>query len=238
MFLFDQNTSVYKSSLIQTPHGFGTKMTGDGRDLDVIKTVLKNEDIDYSTIVIPSQKHSTDVTAITDEVQDSILKPENTDGVVTNRKGIVLTVVTADCVPIIYYDPVAQVIGISHGGWKGTLEKISGNVIDKMIKRGSKKEHIVVAIGPSIGSCCYNIYGERLDAFRSQFDESILKRRNNEKFVDLQKANMATLLDLGIQDNQIETLDLCTSCQRKDFFSYKREGGIIGEMFTFAVLRR
>ena len=236
MFLFDQIISAYKSSLLQIPHGFGTKQTGDGRDIDVIKAMLKNEEIKYRTIVIPSQTHSTNVTVIANAVQEHILKPENTDAVVTNQKGIVLTVVTADCVPIIYCDNQAGIIGISHGGWKGTLGKISQKVVDTMIELGSEKEHITAAIGPAIGSCCYSIYGERLNRFQSEFDERVFERRNNEVFLDLKKASMLTLSESGCKSENIDISELCTSCNNSEFYSYKREGGIVGEMLTFVAL--
>ncbi|QQS43774.1 peptidoglycan editing factor PgeF [Candidatus Roizmanbacteria bacterium] len=237
MFLLDQSISVYKSSLLQTPHGFGTKKTGDGRDIDVIQTLLNNEDTDYSSIVIPSQTHSNNVSVITSPVSEVIYKPENIDAVVTNQQGIVLTVVTADCVPIVYFDPVGNIIGISHGGWKGTLEKIGQRVIDDMIKMGSKQKDIVAVIGPAIDSCCYDIYGERLRLFQSLFGDTVFKKQKSAVYLDLKKANVLTLLNAGLSRNNIDVSDLCTSCDDTEFFSNKRDQGIIGEMVSFIELQ-
>ncbi len=234
---FDKANYVYKSLLIQTPHGFGTKKTGDGRDIGVVKTVLKQEDIDYTSIIIPSQTHSNNVAVIASPVSEVIYKPENIDAVVTNQKGVVLTVVTADCVPIVYFDPVGNIIGISHGGWKGTLEKIGQRVIDNMIKMGSKQKDIVAAIGPAIDSCCYDIYGERLRLFQSAFGDTVLKKQKNAVYLDLKKANVLTLLNAGLSRNNIDVSDSCTSCDDTGFFSNKRDQGIMGETVSFIKLQ-
>lgn len=234
---FNKKNSVYKSSLIQTLHGFGTKQSGDGRDVDVIKKILCNENSDYKSIIIPSQTHSTNVAAIVCPLREQICKLQNTDAVVTNQKGIVLTVVTADCVPIIYYDKKAGVIGISHGGWKGTLEKISLRVIEKMIGLGSEKENILIAIGPAIGSCCYRIYGERLIRFQNEFGDTVILQRNNDTYLNLNRINYLSLSENGIPKENIELSNLCTSCFDIEFFSYMRDSGINGEMISYILLQ-
>lgn len=236
MFSYDNTATIYQSSHINIPHGFGTKLTGDGRSVSVIKNLLAKENLSYTSIVIPGQTHSTNVACITSSVGKELVHIPNTDAVVTNQKGVVLTVVTADCVPIIYHDSRAGIIGISHGGWKGTLEKISLKVIEKMIQLGSRKEHIAIAIGPAIGSCCYGVYGERLFKLQTEFDERVFEQRKNKVFIDLKKANVLTVRRSGIPDGQMALSDLCTSCQSEEFFSYKRDGEIRGEMLSFVSL--
>ncbi len=236
MFIFDKTTLLFKSSLIQTLHGFGTKQTGDGRDLNVIKALLKKEDARFKALVIPSQTHSTNVAVITSPVREVIYKPENTDAVITDQKGIVLTVLTADCVPIIYYDPNTGIIGISHGGWKGTQSNIPAKVVAQMEKEGCKRQNIRAVIGPSINDCCYEIYGDRLKMFEERFGNTVLTYKENAVYVSLLKSNFLLLKEAGLSMQHIDYKLSCTSCNSREFYSYRRDREIKGEMVSYVML--
>lgn len=221
------------------PHGFGTKEDGDGRDRKNIRTIAQNVSSPIHSIVIPGQTHSTHVAIITDKNTEMgrFVEIPNTDGLVTALPRVMLTVVTADCVPILYFDPVKQIIGISHGGWKGTLGKIPHHVIESMMTLGSNTEDILVSIGPSIGPCCYEIYGERLGDFREIYGDDVIKTRNNKNYLDLAEANVQTLSRAGVDLSHIEIIEECTSCNKASFFSYQRDQGIRGEMCSFLMLQ-
>ena len=220
--------------MIETPHGFGTKLAGDGRDPKTIQQILKSADIYYCSIAVPGQVHSSTV-AVIDDRNDSkqIMKIPQTDALISREKGIVLSVVTADCVPILYYDPKEEMIGISHGGWKGTLDRISEKVVERMVSMGSKRENILAAIGPSIGSCCYQVYGERLNLFRYAFGESVIKTRLGTEYLDLKQANVLPLLESGVAADHIDVATSCNSCNESEYFSYHRDKGIQGEMLSY-----
>ena len=221
MYKFEQ--SQYKSSLFNqnTIHGFGTKAYGDGR---------KN----LRGFIQPRQTHGTTI-----ELIDSIelaneysLNPPSADGLITNISNITLSVVNADCVPIIYSDSSKGIIGITHGGWKGTLANISEIMVGKFKLMGSNARDIKAAIGPAIGSCCYEVSGDIASKFRSNFGNSIV----NSFKIDLTRANHISLLRAGLSPANIDHGFFCTSCQKDEFWSYRRDGGIIGEMVTYVKL--
>ena len=216
------NGTTYTSTIIKTPHGFGTKQTGDGREL----TTLKKEIGNYK-MVIPRQTHSSRVVIITKEDVDNknIIKAENCDALVTCETGVALTIVTADCVPMIYYDPVAHIVGISHQGWKGTLANLPGNVINKMEELGSNIKDIHVSMGPAINYCCYPIAGERQELFVKKFGG----------YLSLYHSNIANLINSNIEETNIDIFPFCTSCDYQRFYSYKRDLGIHGEQLSFII---
>jgi len=228
---------MMRSSLLQNRfHGFGTKEDGDGRDVGTIKNILQKAGSRYSSIIIPQQTHSTNVETVEKSKGIDLVHISNCDGLVTSQNGIVLTVLTADCVPMIYSDPVAGVIGISHGGWRGILHDIVKNVISAMEKAGSDRGNIQVAVGPCVDSCCYEIYGQRKHDFEAIFDKSIFTKHEDKTYLSLAKACKTLLINSGIANANIEIVKSCTSCHESKFYSYHRDGKIIGEMASFMQL--
>lgn len=213
MITFNQHEGTYSSSIISVTHGFGTKQFGDGRNR---KAIIK-------------QSHSTNIQIISSSNNIPI---ENCDGIITKEKQIVLSVITADCVPIIFYDPVMDIIGISHQGWKGTLKKLPQKMIQTMQKLGSTPSAISVAIGPAINECCYEVSKERADQFMEIFGESVVSI-TNKYAVNLLKANNQLLKDSGVLEKNIDYFPFCTACNTEKFWSYRRDKGIKGEMLSY-----
>lgn len=152
-----------------------------------------------------------------------------------NEKSIILSVHTADCVPLLAVDPVANVIAVAHAGWKGTVSHIGFKLIKKMELLGSKVQNIRVVIGPRIGGCCYEIDKKRADVFRNEFPGSdVIEEKDGKLFADIGKANYLDLIASGIQLNHVDFHpSLCTYCMKDDFYSFRRsgkplEGEIIG----------
>jgi hypothetical protein len=146
----------------------------------------------------------------------------------------VLSIITADCLPIIYYDSVAETIAISHQGWKGTLNRFPKKMIEEMVKRGSSKQNIQCIFGPAINDCCYGISNDRLINFQNEFKTDFIFRKENENyFLNLYKANYLSLKELGINETNIEYFPFCTSCNSEIFWSYHQYKKIDGEMLSF-----
>lgn len=146
------------------------------------------------------------------------------DAMVTNRKGICLVAQAADCVPILFFDPLENVIGAAHAGWKGTVSKIPAEVVKTMIAEfGSNPENLVVGIGPSIGSCCYEVGHEVTAMVKDAFGTTEGLILDNEKFTkpvfDLWEANYRTLVEVGVKPENIEIAGICTKCNNQLFFS-------------------
>lgn len=225
--------------------GFSTKMFGDARRDDVIVKLLRDEYSGGNYIVRPEQTHSTTIRIISkDDVTnspDTCIVVPNTDGVITKEKNVVLTCITGDCVPIMFADVKNGVVGVSHQGWKGSLGRMAQKMIESMCEIGAEKKYLYAAIGPAIGSCCYAVYGERLELFYKEFSNytnsqlRIIEKRNTTHYLNLSLLNYMQLCEVGIQESHIDHRIFCTSCDSANFYSYQRDYGTDrwGEMVTY-----
>lgn len=176
--------------------------------------------IEYENLIIPQQTHSDNVNI----VEHGNTSYPDTDALITNKKGIALALNFADCVPLIFYDPVKTVIAEAHAGWRGTAVQIGVKTVEKMIKEfGSNPKDIIALIGPSIGKCCFEVK----DDVKNQLLETIEKAYHNQvcenNHLDLKLINKFQLLAIGLQKIDLSTD--CTSCKTELFFSYRKENG-------------
>jgi len=142
------------------------------------------------------------------------------DGLITNTPGLVLGIRTADCVPVIFWDPVRKVAGIAHGGWKG----VKDGIINRMLKVFSgqfktQMEDLRVMVGPSIRKCCYEVGKEFLGYFPGFYKAKDAAKGN----LDLVAVIKDRLVKRGVPAPQIYDPGLCTVCENKKFFSYRLE---------------
>ena len=155
------------------------------------------------------------------------------DALLTDIPGVVLTVLTADCVPILLCDPVQRVVGAVHAGWKGSALGILDKTVKIMEKRyGSCPEEILAAIGPAIGGCCYEVGPEVAEHFAEYAGAVIPSEKGANPHLDLKAVNRRQLLDAGVLPEHIETSPVCTACEHERFFSYRREGGCDGRFMS------
>jgi len=188
------------------------------------------------------QVHGTKVVRVTsaergcgkDNLQDVI---KSTDGLHTNEPDILLTSFYADCVPLYFLDPVRKAVGLAHAGWKGTVGRISKEMVKAFQQEyGSREEDLLVAIGPSIGQCCYEV-DERVISFVKQsvgtWQEAVTAKENGRYMLDLRKLNQLILLDAGLHPKQIASTNYCTSCRVDLFYSFRKENGKTGRMASY-----
>ena len=223
--------------------GFTTVAVGDCRKLETIQAYLKDQEIPYTKLVILEQIHSINIHT-TNPLHVGVVEPlDECDGVVTAEKGVVLTIRTADCVPIMYYDPVAGVIGASHQGWRGTAKNMVKHMIAQMVAQGAHPENILIAIGPAIGMCCYTVDSDRYVLFMEEmerFEKLIFKPHGDEFHLNLLRLNYELALENGISPTHIDWAPTCTSCDSKRFFSYRRHkktGEPFAEMMGYIVMK-
>jgi len=146
------------------------------------------------------------------------------DALIANQPGVAVSVRTADCYPILLADPAAQAIAAVHAGWRGTAAAVVQETIARMQREfGTKPEDLWAAIGPGIGACCYEV-GEEV---ARQFGRISAGR------IDLAAANRRQLLEAGVKDQRVHSLDLCTYCDAARFHSYRRDKGAAGRMISF-----
>ena len=168
--------------------------------------------------------------------------PFGVDGLVTKTPGLLLSVRTADCVPILLADPENKVCAAVHAGWRGTASRIAENAVKEMCLQGAKKETILAAIGPCIGKECYQVGQDVFDAFLASFKSGnafFSPDGGTEKpkyLLDLASANRAVLLDAGVKEAQISVSGLCTKCHPEWFFSHRASGPDRGTMSAFIAL--
>ncbi len=153
------------------------------------------------------------------------------DALVSNTKGRVLAISIADCYPILFHDPVNNVIGAAHAGWRGTVGRIAEKTLNKMLELGAQKEHIQVAIGQGISKNKFEVGNEVIDQFKQEGFPSELLTENK---IDLIACNEFVLTTSGINPSRIWKMNRCTF--EDDFFSYRRDKGITGRMWGIIAL--
>ena len=187
------------------------------------------------------------------------------DGLITNTPGLLIAVLTADCLPVILVDVKRKAVGVFHAGWRGTSKRIVEKGVGEMHRWfGTRAADIRAAIGPGIRGCCYQIGPEVREIFESQFVYAdALFRETKERdeihekypllfltarapghsefpkkiFLDLAEANRRQLLAAGVSKENITDLGLCTSCRVDSFFSHRAEKGVTGRMMAVAGIR-
>ncbi len=185
-------------------------------------------------IVNLKQVHGTDIIIIDEKVGSlkEISKLEK-DGLITNIPNIILTTYHADCVPIYFLDKEKKIVGLAHGGWRGTYNNISGKMVDLMMDTyNSKAKDILVGIGPSIGPCCYEVsmdLGEQFNSRYSRFKD-ILQYRNDSVYLDLWKMNYLQVKEKGVPQDNITLSETCTYCNEDKLYSYRKEKGTKNRM--------
>lgn len=192
-------------------------------------------ELDADQFVFPRQTHSDRVVIVTSEnVTDTI---DDTDALITNERGLFICVQTADCVPILLFDPVKKVVAAIHAGWKGTISKIAKKTISQMTERfGCNPADIVAGIGPSIHIHAYEVGPEVVQAVEASFSNypALLKPSMNEgrAYFDLWEANQTVLMESGIPEENIELMGLCSFEQADLFYSARRDGTDTGRMVS------
>ncbi|MDG4655847.1 peptidoglycan editing factor PgeF [Ectobacillus antri] len=161
-----------------------------------------------------------------------------TDGIYTNEPDVLLTSCYADCVPLYFYAPSYHLIGLAHAGWKGTVTEIACNMIHKWTQEeGVPLTDIHVAIGPSIGDCCYVVDNRVMDAVKKVVTYKPKQVENGQYQIDLKTINRLLCLKCGIPEENIIISSYCTSCEEKLFFSHRRDQGKTGRMMSFIGFR-
>jgi YfiH family protein len=193
--------------------------------------------IDGSTddLVQIRQIHSNDVIHA-DQTMDGIY---HGDAIITNKPGLILLMRFADCVPIVFYDPILKAAGIAHAGWKGTAQEISLETVRKMEEKfGSKPSDLIVGIGPSIGPDHYLVGEEVIFEIKQNFPlkwNQILVNTPDGVKLDLWKANQVSLQKAGVKS--VEISNICTGCHTDEWFSHRAENGRTGRFAAVIIIK-
>ncbi|XP_036105872.1 purine nucleoside phosphorylase LACC1 isoform X1 [Molossus molossus] len=169
-------------------------------------------------------------------------EPESYDGITTNQRGVTIAALGADCIPIIFADPVKIACGVAHAGWRGTLLGVAMATVNAMIAEyGCSLEDIIVVLGPSVGPCCFTLPRESAKEFHNLDPECVRLFDSSNPYVDIRKATRILLEQGGILQQNIrdqeQGLNLCTSCHPDKFFSHVRDGFNFGTQIGFISIR-
>ena len=238
-------------------HGFSTKLGGvsegifatmnlsfsRGDDqcsvLENYKRICTAIGTDYKKCVLSKQTHTTNIRIVTEvDIGKGITKErdyDNVDGLITNIPGVTLVTQFADCVGLLFYDPVKRVIAASHAGWRGTVGKIGEKTVKIMQEHfGCEPRDICAGIAPSIGMCCFEVDKPVADEFYNMDignkDKIIRNDKNGKYHVDLWHTNYLTLIEAGLKPENISVTDLCTKCHPDVFFSHRATLGKRGNL--------
>ncbi len=162
---------------------------------------------------------------------------ENTDALVSDRPGIAIGVHTADCVPVVLFDPVARIVGAVHSGWRGTVGRISTTAVREMCALGATPASIHAAMGPCICPDCFEVGEEVAQEFiKANLGSFVIRKPGVKPHIDLPAAVADTLMESGLAKSNIALPPECSRCRPDLFFSARSLGTSSGRTFTFIYL--
>lgn len=157
------------------------------------------------------------------------------DGLMTATPGVALMIFSADCIPVLLYDPVRRVVAAVHAGWRGTAEGIVTRAVERMEEvYGCRPEHILAAIGPGICPDCFETHEDVPNAMMAALATPVLQHiqiKENGKFaVDLKGINLMRLEQAGLDPANVAVSSDCTACDTEKYWSHRKQGNERGSM--------
>jgi hypothetical protein len=156
-------------------------------------------------------------------------RPE-ADAAVADGAGLLLGIETADCLPVLIVDPRRRAVAAAHAGWRGTAAGVARAAVGALVAAGSDPADLLVALGPGIGPCCYEVGDELRSTFAPEFFRPGPRGRPH---LDVRAANRRQLEAAGLRPDRIHGVDHCTHCRSDLYHSYRREGKGAGRMINF-----
>lgn len=212
-----------------------------GDDKDHIKYFLESIGIENRSLFLVNQVHGDNIFILNNsDITSGEVKKISADALLTQMPGKPIGIFTADCIPVLVYDPRLKVIGAIHAGRKGSEQGIVLKVVREMIRvYGSRPAELVAGFGPAIGGCCYEVGEDCIQPFKELFpNEKNLFRSglSGNYFLDLVAVNKVDGIKAGLLPVNIFSMDHCTCCSTRNLFSYRREGKT-GRILTTIMLR-
>lgn len=197
--------------------------------------------------VVSHQTHTVNIRLVTENDKGKgVTKPADytdVDGFITNTPGVMLVTSYADCVPLYFYDKKNHAIGLSHSGWRGTVNRMGKMTLLRMKETfGTNPEDVICCIGPSICQDCYEVSADVIGQFQKGFEEKdwdalYYKKENGKYQLNLWEANRRILLQEGVPEGQIAMPDICTCCNPQLLFSHRASKGRRGNLSAFLMLK-
>jgi YfiH family protein len=226
-------------------HAFTTRQNGLGKrskgakmpeDWNVVAAAFG---INSCRVVTVDQVHGENIVKA-DALNYRNVRTVHADALITDVPELAVGVETADCVPVLLFDPVRPAVAAVHAGWRSTVKKIVQKAINRMSEEfGSEPSRMIAAIGPAIGPECYEVDEPVMGPVREAFSfwQEVTAPRGIDRWsLDLVKANRLELLQIGLLDKNIHSAGMCTACRKDLFYSFRAEGRT-GRMLSAIMIR-
>lgn len=244
---------------ILVPHGFTTRLggvsTGHAASMNIgmhrgdpaenveenYRILSQNLGFDRKSMVLTRQVHGDAVRVVTkkDAMGPDHRNYPECDGLITNDPGTALVIFTADCTPILLWDPKTGAVGACHAGWRGTALDIAGKTVGKMMAEfGCDPRDIRAAIGPNLDQCCFETDADVPQAMLAAFGEAVegfIRRAGDKYYVNLKEINAYALRRAGVIHTQISRE--CTMCSHQRYWSHRYTRGIRGSQGAIIVCK-
>lgn len=219
---------------------------GDGKEgaIEARREVCRILGVSYDRLTSPAQVHGADVLAVDDldvgcgrDGRGTAVA--NVDGLLTDKPGVPLILMSADCPLVLAYDAKRRAVGAVHASWKGTVGRAAEHLVHRMrAEFGCDPADLMAAVCPSAGPCCYEVGRDVLRLARTRLDDAgaCFVHRDGRMYFDMWEANRGQLLAAGVPEGRIEMAGICSICDRR-FWSHRRDGETAGRTALFVGLR-
>jgi YfiH family protein len=206
-------------------HGFGRRPPGVEDREGTRRRVAEALGV-HGDLQLLRQVHGTEIVAAPcDGTPDA-------DAALTGVPGVLLGIETADCLPILFVDVERHVVAAAHAGWRGTAAGIVVHVIDRLRAEGSDPADLRLAMGPSIGPCCYEVGDELRREFAEDDQLAFTPGPRGRPHLDVRAVNVRQALAAGVVADNVAQVAECTYCRTDLYCSYRREGRT-GRMISY-----
>lgn len=209
------------------------------------KLLCESVGFDPGSLVLTDQVHETFVRNVdTNDMGKGFFRESDlsgTDGLLTQAEGVTMVTFHADCIPLFLFEPGVRAAALLHSGWRGTLKGIASEAMKKLsVIPGFMPERLIAVVGPSIGSCCFEVGEEVCSLFRSKYgDSSFFTSLQDGKWkLDLPGLLKAELVEMGMQEDNVHISGICTKCRNDLFFSHRGDNGRTGSLAAFMQLKQ
>lgn len=188
-------------------------------------------------LLMPHQVHKAEIAVIGEQLDIDL---EGYDALMTNVEDVCIGVSTADCIPVLLYDPRQRAVCAVHAGWRGTVMRIVEQSIARMTEvYGTNPADLIAQIGPGIHLESFEVGDEVYQAFEDAgFDMNSISKKYEKWHIDLPECNRLQLISAGVPESQVSVSPVCTYMQSDTYFSARRLGIESGRIFTGIILRR
>ena len=194
-------------------------------------------DITDDRLLMPHQVHKAELAVIGEQLDIDL---EGYDALMTNVEEVCIGVSTADCIPVLLYDPRQRAVCAVHAGWRGTVMRIVEQSVARMTEvYGTNPQDLIAQIGPGIHLESFEVGDEVYQAFETEgFPMTLISKKYEKWHIDLPECNRLQLISAGVPETQISVSPVCTYMQSDTYFSARRLGIESGRIFTGIILRR